>query len=467
MSDTPAAPNPPAAPDPPAARSRGWAALWPDWVTHNMRIVLEARLAMSVSRAVAGVVTALYLAAEGFSGLELGLLFLCVTVLSAAFSTGIGVVSDRVGRKRFLVAVPFLTAVAALVFAFTGAAPVLFVFASLGSLGRGQGAGANNVGPYQPAESALVAEVVPSDSRAAAFGRLAFVSSLGALVGGLLAGLASAGPHVTGAAATSAYRPAFLAAALFAAVAGILALGINEASGSRVPDPSRRADATDGSEPGAGSRPGIDHRAGHFRWPRNSWPVLWRFWLTNGTNGLAIGMIGPFVSYWLFRRYGATPGTIGLLFALVNAGSLVSTLVAAGIARRLGTVKVISAVRALTGVLLVPMALAPTFWAAGAVFFVRMLIQRVGLPLRQSFTQDMADPEERASLAALSNLPAQGTMAGSQVLAGYLFDEVSLAAPFELAAVVQCVNAALYPILFAWRPPRRAATSTSRPPPEH
>jgi len=437
-----------------------------------MRIILEARFAMSVSRSVAGVVTALFLASLGFSGLELGLLFLGVTVAAAAMSTGIGMLSDQVGRKRFLVLVPFLTAAAAVAFAFSGATVVLFVFAAVGSLGRGQGAGANNVGPYQPAESALVAEVVPDRSRAAAFGRLAFVSSLGALIGGLLAGLASAGPHLSRAAAVSAYRPAFLATALFAAGAGVLALGLDERRPAADPatgPPTATATATTTattlpSASVARPEPGSTRPVGRkFRWPRNSWPVLWRFWLTNGSNGLAIGMIGPFVSYWLFRRYGATPGTIGLLFAIVNAGSLVSTLAAAGIARRLGTVRVIAAVRALTGVLLIPMVLAPSFWLAGAIFFVRMLIQRVGLPLRQSFTQDMADPDERASLAALSNLPAQGTMAGSQVLAGYLFDEVSLAAPFEVAAAVQCVNAALYPILFAWRPPRRASQENQLP----
>lgn len=188
--------------------------------------------------------------------------------------------------------------------------------------------------------------------------------------------------------------------------------------------------------------------------------MLWRFWVTNGVNGFAIGMFGPFVSYWLYLRYGASPGEIGLLFALVNLGSLVSTLTAATIGRKLGTVTAIVAVRAITGVLLVPMVLAPTFWLAGGIYFVRMLAQRVGLPLRQSFTQDVADPEERASLAALSNLPAQGTMAGSQVLAGYLFEEVSLAAPFELAAVFQCANAILYGLLFGpWKPGRAPARS--------
>jgi predicted MFS family arabinose efflux permease len=176
--------------------------------------------------------------------------------------------------------------------------------------------------------------------------------------------------------------------------------------------------------------------------------------VTNGTNGAAIGLFGPFVSYWLYRRYGATPGTIGVLFAVVNLGSLASALVAARVARRIGTVRAIVVVRAVGGALLVPMVLAPAFWVAGAVFFVRMLVQRIGLPLRQSFTQDMAHPEERASVAALSNLPAQATMAAGQAVAGYLFDEVSLAAPFELAGLLQMLNALVYGLLFCLRPPR-------------
>ncbi|MHB1501189.1 MAG: MFS transporter [Candidatus Dormibacteria bacterium] len=389
-------------------------------------------MTMSAARGIAGVVTALYLAAEGFSALDLGILFLCVTATSAVMASLIGLLSDRVGRKPFLIAIPMLAASAAAMYAFDRAPWVLFVFAALGTFGRGAGAGGGSVGPYQPAESALLAESAPGSVRSAVFGRAAFASSLGALFGGLLAALAHPHAHLTAAAATSVYRPAFLAASVLAAGAGLMALGLRE----------RR-------EPGAKGQ-----RRNRIHWPRRSWPMLWRFWVTNGVNGFAIGMIGPFMSYWLYLRYAATPAEIGLLFAAVNLGSLVSTLAAAGIGRRFGTLTAIVAVRAITGVLLVPMVLAPTFWLAGGIYFLRMLAQRVGLPLRQSFTQDVADPGERASMAALSTLSAQGTMAVSQVLAGYLFAEVSLAAPFEVGAVFQCINAGLYAVLFG-RPRRK------------
>lgn len=285
------------------------------------------------------------------------------------------------------------------------------------------------MGPYQPAESAFVAEGVPKKHRADAFGRLAFSSSLGALFGGLLAGLAHGGSGMGAVEATSAYRPAFLAAGLLALAAGLLALGLKEELRPR----------------GGGKSA--------FHWPRCSWPVLWRFWITNGVNGFAIGLSGPFISYWFSRRFGAGHGEIGLLFAIIAFGSLASSLSAAGIARRMGTVNTITIVRGISAVLLVPIALAPSFFVAGALYFVRMLSQRLGMPLRQSFTQDMADPAERSSLAALSNLPLQATMGGSQVLAGYLFDEVSPTTPFELAAVFQYANTAFFWILFRWRPP--------------
>ncbi|MHB1547992.1 MAG: MFS transporter [Acidimicrobiales bacterium] len=442
-----------------AGRSRGerWrGVLLPAWGNRDLNVILIARGTMSAARAIAGVVTALYLAAVGFSAVEIGVLFLFVTIASAVLSTVIGMASDRIGRKPFLIGIPLLAAVAGVVYGVSDTPVVLFVFAALGSFGRGAGAGGGTVGPYQPAESAMVADQVAPSFRAAAFGRLAFMSSLGALAGGLLAGLASTHSHLRAAQAMAAYRPAFLAAAGLSLVAGLVALALHDSKGTidRARETGRRR---------AGGSPARN------RWPRRSWPALWRLWITNSVNGLAMGLTGPFVSYWLYRRYGAGPGEIGLLFAVVNLGSLVSTLAAAGIGRRLGTVRAIVAVRAFAGVLLIPMVLAPTFWWAGVLYFVRMLAQRVGLPLRQSFTQDVADPEERASLAALSNVPAQGTMAFSQVLAGYLFDDIGLAAPFELGAVLQLVNAIVYGVLFGrWQPhlsgERPAAANTAPAP---
>jgi predicted MFS family arabinose efflux permease len=404
-------------------------ALRPGWSTKNFDVVMAARVAMSAGRALAGVVAPIYLAIEGFDALELSAYVLVVAAAAALMSTTIGLSADRIGRRPFMVATPLLTALAGVAFALTGAHLVLFIMGALGSFGRGAGAGAGAVGPYQPAESAFVSETVSARDRNAAFGRLAFGSSAGATIGGLLALLVPSA-HVSPAAALGVFRPAFLAITAVSAFAGLIALALTE-------DPDGRA---------ARTRPRV-------RLPARSRWLLYRLWVTNTFNGAAIGMFGPFVTYWFYRRFGVGAGEIGTLFAVINIATMASTLSAAGLARRWGLVRTVSAVRTAQALLLIPMVLAPSFEIAGAIYLLRMLVQRVGLPLRQSYVVGLADPGERASLAALSNVPSQLAMAGSPLLTGYLFEEVSLTLPFEIAAGLQFVNAATFWFFFRHHPP--------------
>jgi len=403
---------------------------------------------MSVGRALAGVVTPIYLALEGFSAFELAEYVLGVAVVSAGLSTVVGLTSDRVGRRPFLLVMPLLTATAGAAFAFSGATPVLFVAGALGSFGRGSGAGAGAVGPYQPAESAFVTENMSAHHRNAAFGRLAFGSSVGAALGGLLALLVPSS-HVHGAAATGIFRPAFLAIAATSALAGVIAIALEE---------PRRARATPATLATLATAP---KRRSLVRLPHKSRWLLYRLWVTNTVNGMAIGMFGPFVTYWFFRRYGVGAAQIGTLFAIINAVTMASALSAAGIARRWGIVRTIGAVRTAQALLIVPMVLAPSFALAGAVYLVRMIVARVGMPLRQSYTIGLADPDERASVAALSNVPSQLAMAGSPLLTGYLFEEVSLSLPFEIAAALQFVNATSFWAFFRNHPPEEERTRSS------
>jgi MFS family permease len=412
----------------------------------NLRLVWSARLTMSIGRALAGVVTALYLADRGLSAVGIALVFMVVSLASALLSSLSGLLSDRVGRKPFLVVFPLLTAAAGMVFALAHPLWLLVVFAALGSFGRGAGAGAGAVGPYQAVESALATESVRPGRRNDVFGRLAFASSLGALAGGLLADLAHR-HHGTLVAVIAAYRPAFLAVAACSALAGLLALGIRE--------PAR---AGEGDAAGSGEH----RRRGGMRWPARSVPLLVRLWATNTVNGVAVGMFGPFVSYWFAVRYHVGPGEIGLLFAVVNLATLPTTLKAAGLARRFGIIRAMTALRLARAALLVPMVLSPSFVLAGAIYLVGMAAQRAALPLRQSYVLAMAHPEERASVAALSNLPSQLAMGASPLASGYLLEEVSLSLPFELAGLLQAVNAGLYWLFFRHAAPEEERARSAR-----
>ncbi len=445
-------------PEPEEAPASRWqllrAAIWPAWITHDARLLLVARAFMSAARALAGVVVPIYLAVQGFSALTLGLMFTIVAITSAILSATIGLLSDRVGRKPFLVIIPWLAALAALVFAFSHTVVVLFIFAALGSFGRGAGAGAGAIGPYQPAEQALLAGTVPARYRNNLFGRVAFASSLGSLLG---SGPLLALPTVLTALGLFAlqgeasYRVTFLIMAAVSALAGLLALPIS--------DPLMRS-----RKPPTGNPPGQPETKRQIRFTisRQTWPLLLRLWTTNSLNGLAIGFFGPFITYWFYKRYGVGAVTVGLLYSIINLGALAANLGAARMAARLGLVRAIVLSRALQAVLILPMVLAPTFWLAGVFYFVRMLAQRAGLPLRQSYVMGVVPPEERGSVGALSNIPMQVTSAISPSLAGYLFDHVALALPFEIGALLQGINTILFYFFFhALLPPEEQKSHDS------
>ena len=416
--------------------------LSPDWVTRDMRLLLAARAFMSAGRALAGIIVPIYLALIGYNALTLGELFVAVAITSAVLSGITGLLSDRFGRKPFIVVLPWFAALAAFVFAFSHVEAILFVFAALGSFGRGAGAGAGMIGPYQPAEQAYLADTVPARHRNTLFGWIAFASSLGALIGtgpltALPTGLASIG--LLNLQGLASYRLEFLIMAGTALIAGLLALPITE---------KRRIFPQ--AEPSSSTTP---RRRFALRRPRlkissQSWSILLRLWATNSVNGLAVGFFGPFITYWFFRRYGAGPAEIGLLFSLINLAAMVSNLWAARFAKRLGLVRAIVVSRTFQAVLIIPMVLAPTFWVAGAFYLVRMMAQRMGLPLRQSYVMGVLPAEERGTVGALANLPSQVTSAMSPALAGYLFDSVSLALPFEIGAILQGLNVILFFLFF-------------------
>lgn len=397
--------------------------LKPEWMTRDMSLLLAARASMSTARSLAGVTLPVYLATLGYGGAQLGILFALTSIFSGAVAVLVGLLSDRLGRKLFVVLIPAITAACALVVGFTEITVLLFLGAVIGSIGGGAGAGAGSVGPYSPAETALMTDVTPTEHRNSLFGRLAFYAALGALIGGPLAGISDLltrfGVH-----GPAAYRPAFALTAALCLLTATLALPIAN------PRAARRASRNP------------------FAWPRRSMPFLMRFWVAIGVNGLALGFFSPFITFWFHQRFHASAGEIGLLYAVINVVTMVSNLSAASIARRMGIVRAIVSIWVVQALFMIPMALSPTFWLAGAFYLCRQLAQRVQMPLRQSYVMGMVPPEERGAAAGLSQLPAQVTGGLAPVPAGYLFDHISMELPIEIAASLQCVVAVLMWLFF-------------------
>lgn len=396
----------------------------PTWLGRDLRLLLVGRSLRSVTLGYLNVIAPLYLARLGYSAAYVGGVFTAGALGSMALTGGVGVLADRFGRKRLLVALALLTAASGLGFALGRGYAVLLVAAALGTVGRGGGAGAGgSFGPYFPAEQALIAEHAGDRYRTNAFGVMALVGVLSAAAGSLVAMAPALLRRTAGVSTLAGDRALFLVTAAMGVVMALVVLPVHE-------------------------RPRVPRPYGARRLGPNTARLLPRFLVTNATNGLAVGMLGPVMVYWFHVRYGATSAELGALYFVVNLAAAPSNVLAPALARRLGAVRAVVASRLTAVALLAAMAVMPAFWMAGVLLLLRTQVNTLSNPIRQSFLMGVVDEADRSTAAGVSNLPLQALSAIGPAAAGQLMQSVWLDLPLELAAVLQGVNAVLYWLFF-------------------
>jgi MFS family permease len=397
----------------------------PEWLTRDIALLLCGRALRSLSLGYLTVLVPVYLAREGYAATRVGVLFTAGAIGSMLLTASVGLFADRIGRKPILIALGLLSAVAALTFALTESYPILLVAAALGTIGRGGGAGSSGAfGPYYPAEQPLITEKVADRDRTHVFGMVSVVGVLAGALGALIATVPTllhrffALPEIDG------DRALFVCAAVLGVAMALVILPVSEtAPPPRAPGKPRRL------------QPATKR-------------VLWRFAVTNATNGLAVGMLGPVLVYWFHVRFGATAAQLGSLYFVANLLAAPSNLAAGRVARRLGTVRAVVILRMVALLLMAAMALVPTFLVAAVLFLLRTQVNTMSGPMRQSFLMGMVPPEDRSAAAGLSNLPLQIFSSAGPTIAGQLMQSVWVSLPLELAAGLQAVNTVLYHIFF-------------------
>ena len=170
--------------------------------------------------------------------------------------------------------------------------------------------------------------------------------------------------------------------------------------------------------------------------------------LTGALNGFGFGFFSSFISYWLYRRYGATTGEIGAAFAVVSLSSALPYLLSSPLARRMGAVNAVTATRLVSVLLLALWPLMPNFLLASFIYILRMAFNSLAMPVRQSYVMGIAPPEERSSVAGLTAISTIASSSISPSITGYVMQDISLNLPFEFSAIFQLANAALYYYFF-------------------
>jgi MFS family permease len=401
----------------------------PAWFVDNVPWLFAARIVRSFSQAMLVVVVPLFVSAAGYSTLQVGYLLSFAMAGSTGMTLLVGVFSDRFGRKLILSLIALTAAIGSAVFTLTTQFWILSLMAALISV-RGGGAGSGGgFGPFYPAEQALIAGSIPDEDRNTVFSSLSLVGVLAGAAGSAVAALPGILQRHFEIGILNSFHPVFWIAASAGLAVFFLTLPIRERTQPSVTRPKTETKISTGN-------------------------LIARLWLTNGINGFVIGIVGPFLTYWFAVRYGVRSMEIALLYTIANLLTAISYLAAPGVARRLGAVNAIVWTRLTTAVLMAGMALAPTFLLASLAYTVRVMVNSISMPIRQSFVMGVAHEKSRSKVAAIGSLPAQTTAMVAPTIASHLMHSLSEVAPLWMVTAALAINAGLFRFFFKnIRPP--------------
>ena len=389
--------------------------------TRIRRRLLATRAVRSLGQGMLVVDFPLYLAALGWSGVQIGVLFATVISAHAAMTLVSGPLSDRFGRRRFLLFYEsVLIASAALALCSNSGWAV-----TLAAIGGGFGRGINGAaGPFSPVEQAWLAGVSPRSRRSTVFSLNTALGSLGMALGALLAALPAVWASMfTGA---EAYRPLFALVLCAAAITLLLLLTM----------PRTRAAGRFPAQPAAQAERPRENQA------------LMAITLINAVNGVAVGLIGPLITYWFHLRYGVGPGHIGPVLALAFAATAGSALLAGRLSRHGKLVSTVVRFRVLGIALLLAFPLMPTFSSASAIYILRAALNRGTIGARQALNLSLISDRRRGLAATLSALSTQIPRAVGPVIAGAAFSAGALIVPFYVASALQVIHIVAYRHVF-------------------
>ncbi len=391
------------------------------------RQLIAARFLRSIAQGALGVDFTLYLKIRHWSAPEVGLLLMAGGLAGAALSLLVGIASDRIGRRLFLLIYEAGLVLGTLAIILFPSAWLLVLTAALFGFGRGAN-GAS--GPFAPAEQAWLAQSIPNHRRGSVFSFNAGLQFWGMGVGSLLAAIL---PHMLpGATGPAAYVPLFILNFVIAVInlGQIWTLRETPRRTTRGNDPKNSANAMDDA-----SVTKQENRA-----------LAWLA-LVNMVNSLGVGLVAPLLPYWFNLKFGVGPGAIGPVFALSFFLTGISSLIVGKMSERFGLVRSIVVPRLLGVVLLVAIPFMPAFSYAAVLYVARSIVNRGSVGARQAFSVGLVRDQRRGLASSLNAVSWSIPAALGPALGGYLIGMGSLVWPFVAASGLQLGYVILFPAI--------------------
>jgi len=377
-------------------------------IDRNRRILFLANASVGLPSGYAQVILPIYFKLIGISAVSIGILTTISLLATSILLVPFGILSDRYGRKPFLIAGGVLTAIAWIIMAIT----CDFAFIAISRIIIGTG----NALMSAPFNAAL-ADVSSDEDRIKVFSISAFVSQIASTGGALISGIPEILQTRLGLDVVSSYTPLFLLAFLVSIAATAFLFPFRESRPRK--------------------RESIKVRSQSMR-------KMLIFAFTRGVIGFGAGFVIPLFSLWFYLRFGVGGAVLGPLFAISNITLAFSYLISSRLARTIGSVNSLVLCQALAIILLVAIPESTDYLMVSVLYVARNFLMNMSQPIETSFIMSIVRPEERASASALASTASNISRAISPSLGGYFMSNVSLSVPFYITAALYATSTIIF-----------------------
>ena len=401
------------------------------WVEWDAGMAIAARATRSFAQSAVAVLIAIYLGLHGFSLVQVGTFLTGGAVGAALAAVVAGMLGDAVGRRRTLVTLSCLMALAGIVLVVSESFPVLLLAAFVGNLSGFVGGGGT-----APLEQAVLAVSVTPQRRTDLFALGSIAGTIAGSLGALAAGVPTLLQRAFGLGELASFRPMFVAYAVLALLTALLYSRLS----SRVELSSGEARWTN-----------------PFTLPsrRRIFTLAGLFTVDSFGTGLIVQSL---VSYWFFTRFGLQPGSLGTLFFVSNVLTAISLWVAARLARRIGLLNTIVFTHIPSSLFLIAVPFVPDAWMAMALWLLRAFFVQMDAPTSQSYTMAVVAPAEQIAMASATTVTRSAGLAAGPSVGTALWTAIGPSAPFLVGGTVKIA----YDLTLWWmfrrvKPPEEAS----------
>lgn len=367
------------------------------------RLLLLAFLVW-VGNGIYQVIYNLYLVAGGYQEGFVGRVIATNGVGLALCALPAGLLADRWGRKRTLVAGACVESLSLLVRAVTLAAAPLYVASFLAGAGQAM---------IAVASAPFLAEHSTTRERTHLFSAYFATAVLAGVVGSLIAGGVPTGllalPEAFHPGELLAYRIVLGLGAVIVAAAMLAMRGVRDSDRIESPESTRPVTPA-------------DRRA------------LLPFAVTAFTIGMGAGLVIPFMNLYFATRFQCSAGQIGVFFSTAQIITAAAMLLAPLAARRFGQLGTATVFQLASIPFLVTLGFERRLSIAVGAFWARAALMQGSNPLVHAFAMDTLPPALRARTTSINNTVWNVGWAVSAGAAGLVIERFGYAMPFYVTA---------------------------------